>query len=234
MTDADPLALKDLDPRAIAAAVDAKKTKTKPLSELDIKKEERLAQKEQRLAAQTSSTKYPSGPAAKVQEAVKEDKQETIQSLLDKLGGYKERFPHLKSRNKVGAKSSVEEIEDEIHYYEVQLGSSNNSRLGMFVFLTGIKLVEEVNEKRWNPFGLKLKGLGNVAESNAEQLTDIIDELSIKYGLGMYMSPEMRLVCTVGAMMHTVHRVNSGDRALAEAMSKVSGNINVPKGAEEL
>ena len=49
--DPDPLALEGLDPMHIDAAVESNKQKPqKPPSELQVKKEERLAQKEARLA----------------------------------------------------------------------------------------------------------------------------------------------------------------------------------------
>ena len=47
--------------------------------------------------------------------------------FLDKIGAYKEDFPNLKSRNKVGPESTPEEIEDELHYIQLQLGSSTQS-----------------------------------------------------------------------------------------------------------
>jgi hypothetical protein len=50
---------------------------------------------------------------------------EYLRSMIDKINAYKERFPHLKSRNsKLTPKSSYEEIEDELHYIELQLGTS--------------------------------------------------------------------------------------------------------------
>ena len=63
MANRDPLAMGDLDPGAINAAVEAKsKGKVKPPSELDLKKEERLAVKEQRLAARVRPMQPPPPP----------------------------------------------------------------------------------------------------------------------------------------------------------------------------
>ena len=110
----DPLELGDLDPMKIVEAVETKKIKAKPPpTELERKKEERLNAKEARLAK--GLMEPPSGPAPgppppppmpEVDKSV----------LLDKLGAYKERFPHLKKRNNVTVKSSVDDILDEIHY----------------------------------------------------------------------------------------------------------------------
>ena len=45
--------------------------------------------------------------------------------MLDKIEMYRQRFGHLKSRNKLSGKSTAEEIEDELHYLEQQLGQKD-------------------------------------------------------------------------------------------------------------
>ena len=62
----------------------------------------------------------------------------------------------------------------------------------------------------------------------------IVDELMIKYGGASYMPPEYRLLLAVGAMVFTVHTANSGDPALAQAMSKVNATMKKPPQAEGL
>ena len=47
----DPMEMSGLDPLALGAAVDGKKSKIKPPNELDVQKEARLAAKEQRLTS---------------------------------------------------------------------------------------------------------------------------------------------------------------------------------------
>ena len=113
----DPAMMGGLDPDLIDAAAAAKKVKPpRQPSELDIKKEERLAMKEQRMMERER------GMAGDVPvpdtEAVDKSK------LLDKISMYRERFPHLKQRSKLGPKSSVEEIQDEMHYIELQLSGA--------------------------------------------------------------------------------------------------------------
>ena len=112
----DPLCLGELDPEKIAAKIEARDKKTgKAPTELDMQKEARLAQKETRLAAGGSvSAKASKAPVAPPEgpptapPPLKLDRS----VLLDKIGAYRERFPHLKKRNNVSAKSSVEEISD--------------------------------------------------------------------------------------------------------------------------
>lgn len=58
MSDKDPLNMASLDPINIAKEVAAKASKAKPMSELDVKKEERLMKKEDRL---TGGRAGPSG-----------------------------------------------------------------------------------------------------------------------------------------------------------------------------
>ena len=93
--DPDPLAMSGLDPSAIDETVEAKKMdkqSRKPPSEADVKKEERLLMREQRLAGSSSKD-----AKAEPEAALTSDEKS---KLLDKLTAYKDRFPHLKTRNK--------------------------------------------------------------------------------------------------------------------------------------
>ena len=221
----DPLELLDLEPAAISAAISNKGKK--PVNELDIKKEERLAQKEQRLAsgkgqAPPAAPQIPP-PAPPVDPG----------PLLDKIQAYKERFPQLKSRNKITAKSSIEEIEDEIHYLEIQLGSKKDSTLGCQVFVATMAGLETVSSY-YNPLGLKLMGLGAVAKDNQAQFQDVVDEIMIKYSMNMYVPPEVRLVLSVGALVVTVHGANSGDARVGATLQRMSAMAKPPQGAEGL
>ena len=152
----DPLSLSGLDPDAIAASVEAKKVKPKPPpTEMDMKKEERLNAKEKRLSsgiAAAAGTPTPSAPV--------EAKREVDKSLLlDRLTGYRERFPHLKKRNNVTVKSSAEDIQDELHYCEMQLGSKNDGSMGAMILHGAVLAVETIHRDVWKPLGLNLNGL---------------------------------------------------------------------------
>lgn len=71
--------------------------------------------------------------------------------LLDRIGRYRERFPNLKSRNgKLSAKSSVDELEDELHYFEGQLGGMGGGNAGMTVLIFAMAGLEKVTET-YNP-----------------------------------------------------------------------------------
>lgn len=228
MTSKDPLAMGDLEPSAIASAVESKsKAKVKPPSELDMKKEERLAQKEQRLA-----TGKANATAAAPSPSVLPVADPSL--LLDKINAYKERFPHLRGRNKISAKSSIEEIEDELHYLELQLGASKDGSLGTMLFVGSMVGVETFSRDYYNPFNLKLNGLGQVAKDNIGEFQDIIDELMIKYGAGFYMQPEYRLVLAVSALVLTVHSANSGDPRVGETLKKMNSVAKPPTGSENM
>ena len=54
----------------------------------------------------------------------------------------------------------------------------------------------------------------------------------IKYGTGLYMSPETRLVIAVGAMCVTVHSANSGDPRLAHALEKMNQPVSTKVGKD--
>ena len=113
----DPLELAGLEPANIAKAIDEKKSgKAKVPTELEQKKEARLAQKEARMSAPSLPT--GTGPVHSVAPPP-EVLDKSV--LLDRLMAYRERFPHLKKRNTVTVKSQADDILDELHYCEVQL-----------------------------------------------------------------------------------------------------------------
>ena len=60
----------------------------------------------------------------------------------------KERFAHLKSRNK--KLSTPEEIEDELHYLELQLGSSQGVNIGASGLCMAMTCLERSTDY-WNP-----------------------------------------------------------------------------------
>ena len=225
----DPLGMSGLEPAAIEAAVESKKTKTKPPpTELEVQKESRLAAKEKRLADKPNSA--PPGPDPYLPPVVELDKS----ALLDKLGAYKERFPHLKKRNNVSIKSSADDILDELHYYEMQLGSKQDGSFGAMILHGTMLAVETIHRDVWNPMGLNLNGLARVTKDNMSEFQPIVDELMIKYGGSMYMSPEMRLTLALGALVMTVHGANSGDPRIASALEKMNAEVKVPKSAADL
>ena len=153
-------------------------------------------------------------------------------ALLDRIGRYRERFPGLKSRNKLSGKSSTEELEDELHFIEQQLGGSGGSNMGMNILVFAMAGVERVSQDVWNPLGLNLHGLGQVTRDNGDQFQDVVDELMIKYAAGQTMGPEMRLALALGTLMYTVHAANSGDPRMAQVMKAMSAAA--PKSDKDL
>lgn len=231
MSDKDPLHMAGLDPINIAKEIAAKGSKAKPVSELDMKKEERLAKKEDRL---TSGKAGPSGipKPSSLPPGDLPPPPPDPSIILDKIEAYRERFPHVKSRNKVSGKSSVQELIDELHYIEMQLGSAKSGTggsMGCMLLSAGMSGLEIITRDVWNPFGLNLAGLGSVTKDNMPQFEPIVDELAIKYGAGMYMSPELRLCLLVGSTVATVHVANSGDPRIAEALKKINKQVNQPE-----
>ena len=155
-------------------------------------------------------------------------------SVLDRLGAYRERFPHLKKRNNVTAKSGVEDILDELHYCEVQLGSKQDGSMGCTLLHGTMVGVESFTRDVWNPMGLRLTGLGQITKDNMSEFEPIVDELMIKYGAGMYMSVEMRLAVAIGATVLTVHGANSGDPRIAAALEKMNRTVVLPESGKDL
>ena len=96
-----------LEPEQIEQVVSKKGKKVD--SEATMIRAQTAAQKEQRLAHGLKAPVSNSAPSEPIEPPKDRSK------LLDKVQAYKEKFPHLKSRNKLTGKSSAEEIEDELH-----------------------------------------------------------------------------------------------------------------------
>ena len=156
---------------------------------------------------------------------------EELRVMLDKIGAYKERFPNLKSRNK--KLSTPEEIEDELHYIQLQLGSSTQSgNFGALALCTAMTCLERSTEF-YNPLNLDLRGLGAVTKQNMHEFQPIIDELMIKYNTGLYAPPELRLAMAIGATVLTVHAANQNPE-VAKAVRAMHKTVSKPPGADAM
>ena len=225
----DPLSLSDLNPNKIAAEVAEKKIKKKAEpTEIEVQREQRLQNKEKRMGGPSGPNAPPAPPPPPPVSA------EEKSALLDKLGAYRERFPHLKKRNNVTVKSSADDIEDELHYCEMQLGSRQDNNIGGMILHGSMLAIETIHRDVYNPLGLNLNGLAKVTKDNMAEFQPIVDELMIKYSTGLYMGPEMRLVLAMGALVMTVHGANSGDVRIASALEKMNTGVKVPAGTDDL
>ena len=235
MSSKDPLGLSELDPENIQARIDARDKKTgKAPSELEMQKEARLAEKEKRLhtgpVQGASKSKAPSEfpPTASLPPKVDRS------VLLDKITAYRERFPNLKKRNNLSVKSDIAEIEDELHYLELQLGSQGGNQNIAATILYGTMLgVERLTNDYWNPLGLNLTGLGSVTQQNMDQFQSILDELMIKHNAGVYSSPEWRLALALGATVMTVNAANQNPE-MARAVKSMHQAVSRPAGSDAL
>lgn len=226
-TSNDPLELADLNPESIQQAVEAKSKKSKDVDPVSLAREQRLTQKEQRLASKAAG-KEPSAPAPPPEPKLDRT------GILDKILAYRERFPNLKKRNNVSAKSSDAELLDELHYCELQLGSQGgSSNFGGMMLHAGMYGIEKFTHDYWNPLGLNLTGLSNVAQQNMSEFQPILDELMIKHNAGMYTSPEWRLALAIGATVITVNAANQ-DPETAKAIKRMHQKIKPGKESEGL
>ena len=213
----DPLNLGGLaDGSAVESAVETRKQRSKkPVDPVAAQRAETAAKREDRLSRDPGpSTAPPPPPPEPV-----EDKS----ALLDKINAYKERFTHLKSRNKLSGKSGLDEIRDELHFIEQQLGQREGN-MSVQLYLLAMSGLEE-GTKYYNPLSLNLTGLGSVARDNVASVEPLLDELFIKYATNMYVGPEMRLAMATATLVYTVHSANSGNPAVAKAMEAMSKGL---------
>ena len=220
----DPLNLIELDPVMLSAAqeerVAAKKKGGASSSKAPSEPKEMKKQKEVVAAMAETPQELPPPPLP-----------EELRVMLDKIGAYKERFPNLKSRNK--KLSTPEEIEDELHYIQLQLGSSTQSgNFGALALCTAMTCLERSTEF-YNPLNLDLRGLGAVTKQNMHEFQPIIDELMIKYNTGLYAPPELRLAMAIGATVLTVHAANQNPE-VAKAVRAMHKTVSKPPGADAM
>ena len=218
----DPLKLGGLHPDLIAEAAEMKKMTKKAKDPVAAKNAQTAAAREERLQNKGTEASGPSKSAPPPPPEAKD-----ISAMLDKVAAYKERFPHLKSRNKLTGKSTDAEVEDELHYIEMQLGSKDG-HMGTTVYLTAMAGLEQSTQV-WNPLNLNLTGLTQVARENIDQVSPIIDELVIKYATNFYVTPEVRLCTATAMMIYTVHSANTGNPTAARAMAAMNEAIKPQK-----
>ncbi|MAH41486.1 MAG: hypothetical protein CMO41_04485 [Verrucomicrobiales bacterium] len=216
----DPLRLGGLDPEVLEPVIESRKKGTKKDSYATVLRAETAAKKEERMQQTQAAPTAPPPPPPPPEPVVDKSR------VLDKIQAYRERFTHLKSRNKVSAKSTSDELLDELHYLEQQLGQKEG-HMGTQMFMLALTGVEEAT-KYYNPLGLNLTGLSKVAQDNQDQFTPILDELFIKYAMNMYVGPEMRLVMATATLMYTVHSANNGNPQVARAMEAMSRQAPTP------
>ena len=230
----DPLNLVELEPAAITAKIEARDNrKGKAPSELDIQKEARLAEKEKRLANSIPAPKKGAPVATDVPAPPPKPPKFDRSTALDKITAYRERFPQLKKRNNVSGKSSDDEIRDELHFIEMQLGSApTGANMVATALYAGAYAIEKFTKDYWNPLGLNLNGLATVTQQNMPEFQPLLDELMIKHSAGHYTSPEWRLALAMGATIITVNAANNNPD-VARAMKAMHEQVNLkPKFAD--
>ena len=174
----DPLNLIELEPIVLGAAQEERAARKKGGGQHAPPREP----KEPKRSSLPAALEAPAAPPEPIPPSP-----EQLRLMLDKIGAYRERFAHLKSRNK--KLGSPEEIEDELHYIELQLGSSQGVNFGASGLCMAMTCLER-STSHWNPLNLNLSGLSTVTQQNMHEFQPIIDELMIKYNTGMYTPPE--------------------------------------------
>jgi hypothetical protein len=164
----------------------------------------------------------PKPTAQELKQMQEQDEFEERQVLLDKVLKYRERFPKLKKRNgSLTIKSSLLELQDEVHYIEQQLGRDENTaqlRPANMVLIATMHGLEHMTRYYYNPLNLNLHGLGMTTQANVKAFEPLLDEFMIKHGMEMAASVELRILLMIGTTVMTVHAANT--RGMAEVVSE--------------
>jgi hypothetical protein len=167
-------------------------------------------------AAAVPPAKVTAKEAAEQKELAEYDARQT---MLDKIGKYRERFPKLKKRNgTLSIKSSLIELDDELHYIEQQLGAAETGPAGALkpanMCLIGAMYGIEMGSTVYNPLKLQLKGLGQTTQASIKTFEPLLDEFMIKHAMDMSASVEFRIGMLLVTTVLTVHMANSGQSDL--------------------
>ena len=168
-------------------------------------------------------------------EAYEKELEDRLKQLqLDKICNYREKFTKLKKRNNVSGKSSLDDLNDEVHYIEMQLGSADpgGDNPASLLLVAGMTGAEWVTSNKHNPLNLNLTGLGQTTRENISMFEPLLDEIMIKYGQKLVVSVEMRLALLIGTTVMTVHAANSGmswPSKIAVASQKAEAAANPDK-----
>jgi hypothetical protein len=224
------LSEKAVDPAAMKKAM-AQEVKAAKQGKKDKEKENEKAAKAAEKAGEQMRRKQEEEEARMWAEEEAHEKQ----LALDKISLYREKFKHLKKRNTVSARSSLDEVLDEVHYIEMQLGSGDpgGQNPACFALIAGMSGIEALTENYYNPLELKLNGLGQTTRDNISKFEPLLDEMMIKHGHNMVMSVEWRLALVIGTTVLTVHAANSGMQFPGNIQAASSISAKEAKGSDD-
>lgn len=178
--------------------------------------------------------------AAKLVEVTKhEDEREDRANLIRKIHAYQKKFPQrLKGiilTPAKEAKADVEDLKRVVLDIEHELGKGASAKMLTSLHVFGLVQFEETT-KVWNPLNLRIENLGQVAQSNAEQVLEPLwEEFAIKHSEWFSQSVETRLIMATAEMIAVVHRMNG--QAAQQTIHKAAttpANEEILKKAAEL
>jgi hypothetical protein len=129
--------------------------------------------------------------------------------ILVKIKKYKTTFPQItEDVDTTDARDlSLNELENMVEDIEFLVSVRQSAGAARQMFLSSMNVAETIGK----PIGLKLTGLTNVCAANND-LLQIVDEVSIKYGDQVSIGPEVRLGLLLMQLVTAVHQHNkSGD-----------------------
>ena len=170
--------------------------------------------------------------AEKLIETTKEeDTAEERASLVRKIHAYNKKFSEkLKGMNITqakGQKATIEELRQQLSDIEHELGKSGGIELAVSGYVGAMTILEQTHYT-WNPMNLKLAGLGQVTQANAEKLMDLLEEFAIKHENWFSQSIEVRILAFTASLIATVHRANTeAEQRNAQKAQQASAPANL-------
>lgn len=137
----------------------------------------------------------------------KEDSENQKRDLLIKWIEEQHRVYKLQFKYKTW--KTLREAEEEREFIIAQISQNKGVPITSMMFYGGMHAMEWVATQRWNPLGLKLEGLGKVAEANADKANPILLDIAMKYGIQMNYHPLLALGTMIVHMCNEVHKANS-------------------------
>ena len=136
--------------------------------------------------------------------------------LLRQIAQYRRSFgSELSSTKKLSLATPLDELKDEYDEIQREVSTKGSLEAARLFLIAGMHSLEHMN-KAYDPFGLRLDGLGQATVASMDQVQPILEELVIKYSRWVTLGPEARLGMALAQTLLTVHAANTNPDLMKE------------------